>query len=98
MQRLACFYLIFGLATAIRSYLEGLGDVVFSSIAGIAGLALRIFLSYGMVSLFGSMVIAYAEAFSWIFLLLLCLLRILWRERRLKRESPVPLHTGRRPF
>ena len=38
------------------------------------------------------------EAFSWIFLLLLCLLRILWRERRLKRESPVPLHTGRRPF
>lgn len=98
LQRLACFYLIFGLATAIRSYLEGLGDVVFSSIAGIAGLALRIFLSYGMVSLFGSMVIAYAEAFSWIFLLLLCLLRILWRERRLKRESPVPLHTGRRPF
>lgn len=87
LQRLACFYLVFGLATAVRSYLEGLGDVVFSSIAGICGLVLRILLSYGMVSLFDSMVIAYAEAFSWIFLLLLCLFRMIWKERRLPLEA-----------
>lgn len=32
---LPAFYVVFGLATAVRGYLEGIGDVLYSSIAGI---------------------------------------------------------------
>lgn len=75
--RIASFYLVFGLATSVRSYLEGVGDMAYSSVAGIVSLAVRIILSYAMVSLFDNMVIAYAEAFSWVVLLLLYILRLL---------------------
>lgn len=36
--RIASFYIIFGLATAVRSCLEGSGDLAYSSLAGIAPL------------------------------------------------------------
>ena len=77
--RIASFYAIFGLATAVRGYLEGLGDVLFSSIAGIASLIARIVLSYALVGVWGNMVIAYAEGFSWGLLLGLYLIRLMWK-------------------
>ena len=67
---------MFGIATAMRGYIEGLGDVVYSSVAGIVSLAVRIILSYGLVSFFGNMVIAYAEAFAWILLLIMYGIRV----------------------
>ncbi|MCH1983211.1 MATE family efflux transporter [Ruminococcus sp. OA3] len=80
-QRIACFYLIYGLATALRGYLEGIGHLLYSSIAGIASLVFRIFASYTMAALFHNMVIAYAEGFSWGILLLLYLIRLMQKRR-----------------
>lgn len=59
-QRIACFYPVYGLATAFRSYLEGKGDLLYFSMAEIAALTVRIIASYAMVSFWGNMVIAYA--------------------------------------
>lgn len=87
-QRIALFYTVYGLATAVRSYLEGLGDVVYSSLAGMASLACRIILSYTLAAFFANMVIAWAEALSWVLLLLLYLLRVVWKERRWNAENP----------
>ena len=42
---IAAFYLVYGLATAVRSYLEGIGDVVYSSFAGIVSLISRFLFS-----------------------------------------------------
>ena len=47
--RFASFYIVFGLAAAIRGYVEGSGDVVYSSFAGITTLVCRIVLSYALV-------------------------------------------------
>lgn len=74
--RIASFYIVFGLATAVRSYLEGTGDLAYSSFAGIVSLIFRIILSYALADVFGNMVIAYAEAFSWLLLLVMYLLRL----------------------
>ena len=78
-QRLASFYVVYGLATATRGYLEGIGDVVYSSVAGIVSLACRIIASYAFAGVFGNSIIAYAEAFSWGILLLLYVARMLWK-------------------
>lgn len=78
-RHFAVFYIFYGLANAIRGHIEGIGDVVYSSMAGIAALLCRIFISYTCVSLFGTTVIAYAEGFSWILLMLLFLFRFLWK-------------------
>ncbi len=80
-KHFASFYIVYGMAMAIRGYLEGLGDVLFSSVAGVSSLALRILLSYTTVSVFGTTVIAYSEGFSWILLLGLYVFRFL-RKRR----------------
>lgn len=80
-MRIASFYIVFGLATAVRSYLEGTGDLAYSSFAGIASLVFRIILSYALADVFGNMVIAYAEAFSWVLLLGMYLLRLVGRGR-----------------
>ncbi|MFR2562926.1 MAG: MATE family efflux transporter [Anaeromassilibacillus sp.] len=53
-QRLASFYVVYGLATATRGYLEGIGDVVYSSVAGIVSLACRIIASYAFAGVFGN--------------------------------------------
>lgn len=81
--RIASFYVIYGLAMSVRGYLEGIGDVTYSSAAGILALLLRIFLSYSLVSIFANMVIAYAEAFSWILLLALYVIRAVWKTRNM---------------
>lgn len=74
-QRIALFYPVFGLTTAFRGYLEGRGDLVYSSIAGMISLAVRIIASYAMAPHFGNMSIAYAEMLSWVWLLVMYLLR-----------------------
>lgn len=79
---IAGFYLVFGLATAVRGYLEGLGDVLYSSVAGILSLAVRIAGSYTLVGFFGDRIIAYAEAIAWGVLLALYLGRVLWRRTK----------------
>ncbi len=79
--RIGSFYVVYGLAMAVRGYLEGLGDMVFSGMVGIAALLVRIAASYALAGLFGRMVIAYAEAISWLVLLGLYLLRCWWRSR-----------------
>ena len=87
-RRIASFYLVFGLATAVRSYLEGTGDVVYSSLAGMASLVCRIAASYALVFLFDNMVIAWAEGFSWVVLLGLYVGRLIVKGRNTK-GSPV---------
>lgn len=85
--RLASFYVVFGLATAVRGYLEGMGDVKISSVIGLASLVTRIIGSYAMKPL-GNMVIAYAECVAWVLLLALYILRALWyRKHRLPAEA-----------
>lgn len=74
---IASFYIIYGLSMAIRGYLEGLGDMLFSGIAGLIALAVRIAASYLFRDTFGNMVVAYSEAFSWIVLLILYIVRFL---------------------
>ena len=72
---IAPFYLIYGISMAIRGFLEGCGDMLFSGVTGILALAVRIICSYAFRPIFGNMVVAYAEAFSWFFLLGVFLLR-----------------------
>lgn len=79
--RIGSFYVIYGLAMAVRGYLEGLGDMTFSGMAGIAALLVRIGASYALAEPLGRMVIAYAEAISWLVLLGLYLLRYTWKQR-----------------
>ena len=85
--RIASFYWAFGLATAFRGYIEGLGDVLWSSCAGIAALAFRIAASYALVSFFGNMVIAYAEALSWLLLLALYAARAAHNKKLIERRG-----------
>lgn len=86
-RRIAGFYLVYGLATSIRSYLEGIGDVIFSGFAGIVSLISRILVSYAFAAVFFNMVIAYAEAFSWIVLLILYAVRMIWKNQELRKSS-----------
>lgn len=83
---LGAFYVVFGLSTAIRGYLEGLGDVVFSGVIAISSLALRIALSYLLRDVYGNMVIAWAEAYAWCFMLAMYLLRV-WIKNKKKRDG-----------
>lgn len=80
-RSIAGFYLAFGLSTALRGYLEGIGDVLFTSMASIAALGSRILLSYGLAEPCGMMIIAYAEGISWIVLVLVNLARYAWKRR-----------------
>lgn len=75
-REISPFYMLYGLSMSSRGFLEGLGDVTFSSAAGIASLAVRIAVSYTAAGRWGTSIIAYAEVLSWSVLLLLCLFRI----------------------
>ena len=68
-RSIAIFYLVYGLSMSIKGYLEGKADMLFSGTVGVCSLAVRILCSYLFKDVFGNMVIAYAEAFSWMFLL-----------------------------
>lgn len=74
-KAIAGFYIVFGLSMAIRGYLEGTSDLVFSGVTGILTLVVRIIGSYALVGVFGNMVIAYAEAIAWIFQLIVLSVR-----------------------
>lgn len=79
---LSIFYTIFGIATVLRSVLEGLGDITCCSVIGVIVLGLRIALSYILKPICGGRTIAFAEGISWIVMLGLFALRILWQHRR----------------
>lgn len=83
---IAGFYLIYGLAMSLRGFLEGLGDVLYSSLAGIGALGLRIVLSYALAPWAGWRIIAWAEAVSWTVMLVLYWARYLTKGRRLTRD------------
>lgn len=91
-RRIACFYPIFGLTTAFRGYLEGKGDLTYSSMAGIVSLAVRIIASYALVPFYGNMSIAYAEMLSWVWLLVMYLFRFARKETNLKRFASIRKH------
>lgn len=74
--RLASFYVVFGLYNALRGYLQGIGDVGFMSLMSILSLGVRVVCSYAFAGLWGNMVIAYAEGISWVFALVVCLVRM----------------------
>lgn len=74
-RAIASCYIVYGLVMAIRGYLEGTGDMFFFGVTGIVGLGVRIAASYAFAGRFGNMVIAYAEALSWAFLLVVYFLR-----------------------
>lgn len=86
---IAPFYVVFGLGMAIRGYLEGCGDMLFSGIAGILFLVVRIICSYALDDIFGNMVIAYAEAIAWIFLLSLVSFRYFRKKRTVVESASV---------
>ena len=81
-RTIATFYLIYGLSMSIKGYLEGTADMLFSGIVGISGLGIRLMCSYIVKDVFGNMVVAYAEAFSWIFLLVVFTLRYLNKTKK----------------
>lgn len=81
-MRIAAFYAVYGVATSLRGYLEGVGDVLYSSVAGVAALASRILFSYGFSEACGNMIIAYAEAASWGVMLALYIGRTVWIRKR----------------
>lgn len=86
-RSISVFYPIYGLAMSLRGYLEGVGDVLFSSAAGLSALGLRIFLSYALAEGMGNRIIPYAEVASWGAMLLLFALRFVWRERKARMRQ-----------
>jgi len=88
---IAGFYFVYGLAMAFRGYIEGIGDMLFSGIAGIISLIVRISASYLFVDIFGNMIVAYAEAFSWGILLVIYILRF-FQKRNINTTKIVSLN------
>ncbi len=80
---LSNFYVIFGIATVLRSSLEGIGDISFCSMAGIATLITRIVFSFLLRPFFAGRTVALAEGISWCFLLLMMGIRALYKRREL---------------
>ena len=74
-------YIVYGFAMALRGYLEGTGDMVFSGTAGMISLLVRIISSYAFAVYVGNRIIAYAEMLSWITLLALYALRFFYKEK-----------------
>ena len=68
---IAKFYLFYGMLSALRGYIEGIGKVFVSSMIGILALAFRIVLSYLLAPSLGNMSIAYSEGIQFIFMFVL---------------------------
>lgn len=86
-RAICVFYLVYGLSMAIKGFLEGSGDLVFSGFTGICALIVRLICSYWLAGMFGNMVVAYAEACSWLFMLVLFFLRYLFKQRTTRSLS-----------
>lgn len=74
---IAIFYLVYGLCMSIKGFLEGCSDMLFSGITGICALFVRIGCSYAFKELMDKSVIAYAEVFAWVFMLIVLFVRYL---------------------
>lgn len=83
-QDLSIFYTLFGISIVLRSMLEGVGDITFSSIIGVFILILRIILSYVLRPIFAERTIALAEGFAWIVMLVLFFLRAMYIARKMR--------------
>lgn len=80
---LSNFYVLFGVATVLRSTLEGIGDITYCSAVGIVTLLMRIVISYTLRPVLADRTIAFAEGIAWIIMLVLLGIRILHRRREL---------------
>lgn len=79
---LSLFYMFFGMATALRGALEGIGDLKYCSFVGIATLGVRISFSYILKPLCAQRTIAFAEAVAWFVFLMLVLIRYLYKRKK----------------
>ena len=77
-RALAMFYVLFSVSVAIRGYIQGIGDVNYTTIVGMSSLAVRIVMSYLLRPVLGNMVIAWAEVISWWYMFLMYSGRLLW--------------------
>ena len=81
------FYVIYGVAMACRGYIEGMGEVIHSSVIGVTALVVRIICSYALKGVFDNMVIAYAEGISWALLMVLLMTRIIVKSKQKQTEE-----------
>ncbi|MBR5267639.1 MAG: MATE family efflux transporter, partial [Lachnospiraceae bacterium] len=58
-RSLAMFYLLFSVCVAIRGYIQGLGDVNYTTFVGISSLAVRIAASYLLRPVMGNLIIGW---------------------------------------
>lgn len=84
---LSIFYVLFGIATVLRSVLEGTGDITYCSVIGITTLGIRIAFSYILRPVFAERAIAFAEGITWICLLLFMLMRVIYKNNKIFRKS-----------
>ena len=80
-RALAMFYVLFSVSVAIRGYIQGIGDVNFTTVVGMSSLAVRIAMSYLLRPLLGNMVIAWAEVISWWYMFAMYLGRLFWHKK-----------------
>jgi len=81
---LAAFYILFGVATVLRSVLEGIGDITYCSIVGIITLCFRIAFSYILEPFIANRAIAFAEAVSWLAFLIMVAVRVCYKRAEFK--------------
>ncbi len=81
-RALAMFYVLFSVSVAIRGYVQGIGDVNYTTIVGMSSLAVRIAMSYLLRPVFGNMVIAWAEVISWWYMFFMYLGRLWWHKKK----------------
>ena len=83
-KALAMFYILFGISVAIRGYIQGIGDVNYTTFIGMSSLAVRIAMSYLLRPVFGNMVIAWAEVISWGYMFVMYAGRLWQHEKKQK--------------
>ena len=81
-RALAMFYVLFSVSVAIRGYVQGIGDVNYTTFVGMSSLAVRIAMSYLLKPVFGNMVIAWAEVISWWYMFAMYLGRLWWHKKK----------------
>lgn len=82
-QDLSIFYPVFGLSIVLQSVLEGVGDITFCSVIGVASLALRIALSFALRPILAERTIAIAEGIVWVTTLCVFALRMAMRKKNI---------------
>ena len=84
---LSVFYVLFGIATVLRSVLEGTGDITYCSVIGITVLGIRIAFSYILRPVFAERAIAFAEGIAWICLLVFMVVRVICKSNKIFRKN-----------